>query len=132
MSVRFVNQAELAESEYAREMVGDDYGLMPASVIFIAAQPGEGSRLHKHGYTELFFVVEGQATFRDCTDQRVVRAGEAVIVSPDQPHAFFISGTGLLRQIDIHLSPASPRSGWSSTQRHPGRGAASQPRPTTP
>jgi hypothetical protein len=78
MSVRFVNQAELAESEYAREMVGDDYGGMPASVIFIAARPGEGPRLHKHA--------------------------EAVIVSPDQPHAFFNSGTGLLRQIDIHLS----------------------------
>ena len=105
MSVWFVNQGELAESPYARELVGDDYGGTQASVIFVSARPGEGPGLHKHAYAELFFVIEGEATFRDGAGERVLRAGDAVIVSAGQPHAFFNSGKGLLRQIDVHLSP---------------------------
>lgn len=77
---------------------------MPASVLFVDAEPGRGPRLHKHAYAELFFVVDGQATFTDGVEERVVRAGEVVIVSPGQPHAFVNSGTGPLRQIDVHLN----------------------------
>jgi mannose-6-phosphate isomerase-like protein (cupin superfamily) len=104
MSIWFVRAAELAESAFSRELVGDDYGGIPASVIFVDAEPGQGPRLHKHAYAELVFIVEGQATFHDGVDERVVRSGEAVIVSPDQPHGFVNSGTGRLRQIDVHLS----------------------------
>jgi len=99
-----VTQAELAESEFSRELVGDDYGGVGASVIFVDAEPGQGPRLHKHAYAELFFVIEGEATFSDGVDERVGRAGDVVIVPPDQPHAFVNSGTGRLRQIDVHLS----------------------------
>jgi mannose-6-phosphate isomerase-like protein (cupin superfamily) len=101
MSIAFVRPDDLAE----RELVGDDYGEIPASVIFVDAQPGHGPSLHKHAYAELFFVIEGEATFTDGVDERVVRAGETVIVSPDQPHAFVNTGSGRLRQIDVHLSP---------------------------
>jgi mannose-6-phosphate isomerase-like protein (cupin superfamily) len=101
VSISVVRPAELAESE----LVGDNYGGIPASVIFVDVDPGSGPSLHKHGYAELFFVIEGQATFTDGVDEHVVRAGEAVIVSADQAHAFVNSGTGRLRQIDVHLSP---------------------------
>ena len=104
MSIWFVRPGELRESELARELVGDDYGGIPASVIFVDAEPGRGPSLHKHGYAELFFVIEGQATFTDGVEQRVVGGGEVVIVSPDQPHAFVNSGPGRLRQIDVHLN----------------------------
>ena len=96
--------AELPASELARELVGDEYGGLPASVIFVDAEPGQGPSLHKHAYAELFFVIEGQATFTDGVEERVVRGGEVVIVSPGQPHAFVNSGTGRLRQIDVHLA----------------------------
>lgn len=102
MSIWFVGQAELQES--ARELLGEDYGGIPASVIFVDAEPGRGPRLHKHPYAELFFVIEGQATFSDGARERVVRGGEAVIVAPGQPHGFVNSGDGPLRQIDVHLS----------------------------
>jgi mannose-6-phosphate isomerase-like protein (cupin superfamily) len=105
VSISVVRPAELGESELARELVGDDYGGIPASVIFVDADPGGGPSLHKHRYAELFFVIEGEATFTDGVEERVVRVGEAVIVSADQPHAFVNSGTGRLRQIDVHLSP---------------------------
>jgi hypothetical protein len=58
----------------------------------------------KHAYAELFFVLEGQATFTDGVDERLVRAGEVVIVPPDQPHAFVNFGGGRLRQIAVHLN----------------------------
>ena len=104
MSTWFVEEAEL-RSELARELLGENYGGIPASVIFVAAEPGEGPRLHTHPYAELFFVVEGQATFSDGVDDRVVHAGDTVIVSPHQPHRFVNSGEGRLRQIDVHLNP---------------------------
>jgi mannose-6-phosphate isomerase-like protein (cupin superfamily) len=96
---------DLHASAFSRELVGDDYGGMPASVIVVDAPPGEGPSLHKHAYAELFFVLEGEATFTDGTVEHLVRAGEIVIVGPDQPHGFVNSGSGRLRQIDVHLSP---------------------------
>ena len=38
---------------------------------------------------------------------RLVAAGhgQMAVVDPQQPHAFVNSGAGILRQIDIHLSP---------------------------
>jgi mannose-6-phosphate isomerase-like protein (cupin superfamily) len=51
-----------------------------------------------------FFVLEGEAAFRDGAEERIVRAGDVVIVSPEQPHAFVNSGDGQLRQIDVHLN----------------------------
>ena len=104
MTIWYVQPANLQESEQARELLGDDYGGMQASVILVDAAPGQGPSLHKHAYAELFFVIDGEATFTDGMEKRVVRGGELVIVSPDQPHGFVNSGSGRLRQIDVHLN----------------------------
>jgi mannose-6-phosphate isomerase-like protein (cupin superfamily) len=104
VSITFLRQADLPASGHTRELVGDDHGGIPASVIFVSAGPGEGPSLHKHAYAELFFVLDGQATFTDGVEDRVVREGEVVIVSSDQPHAFVNSGPTRLRQIDVHLN----------------------------
>lgn len=104
MSIQFLRQAELPTSNFSHELVGDEFGGIPACVIFVDAGPGRGPRLHKHPYAELFFVLEGQATFSDGTDERVVGAGDVVIVPPDEPHAFVNSGDTPLRQIDVHLN----------------------------
>ena len=105
MSIWFVRQRELAQGDLARQLVGDDYGGIRASVLFVDAEPGQGPRLHKHDYAELFFIIEGQATFTDGVDVRVVEPGDVVIVGHEEPHAFVNSGTGRLRQIDVHLNP---------------------------
>lgn len=101
MAIRFLGHVMPSNDE----LIGDDDGGIGASVIFVDLDPGNGPRLHKHPYPELFFVVEGESTFTDGTETRLVHAGEAVMAEPDQPHAFINSGTGPLRQIDIHLSP---------------------------
>lgn len=100
MGIRFLGQVMPSNDE----LIGDDYGGVPASVIFVDLSPGEGPSLHKHPYAELFFVLEGESTFTDGNVNRIVRAGEVVIAEPNQPHAFVNSGEGRLRQIDIHLS----------------------------
>jgi mannose-6-phosphate isomerase-like protein (cupin superfamily) len=86
------------------ELVGEEHGI-PVCVIFVDAEPGQGPSLHRHAYAELFLILEGRATFTDGERERIVSAGETVVVPADEPHAFVNSGTGTLRQIDVHLSP---------------------------
>lgn len=101
MGIRFLGHVMPSNEE----LIGDDHGEIPASVIFVDLDPGEGPSLHKHPYAELFFVLEGESTFTDGSESRIVRAGEVVIAEPDQPHGFVNSGEVRLRQIDIHLNP---------------------------
>ena len=95
--------ADLATGEGAFEFQGHHHG---AGVSFIAidAPPGGGPRLHKHPYAEVFVVQEGIATFTTGDEVIEARAGQVVVVPAGVPHRFVNSGTGRLRQIDIHPS----------------------------
>jgi quercetin dioxygenase-like cupin family protein len=44
------------------EVQGEEIGA-GVSVIAVDSQPGDGPALHRHQYTEVFVVLEGQATF---------------------------------------------------------------------
>ena len=101
--ITVVAQSELPAGAFSRELEGGPLGVA-ASVIFVDAAPGEGPSLHLHPYPELFFVLEGEATFTDGTHEYAVAAGSLVIVAPQQPHAFVNSGPARLRQIDVHLN----------------------------
>ena len=105
MAITFVRQTELPKDVISRDFVGEQHGGIGACVIFVEAPPGEGPKLHRHPYVELLIVIEGIATFDDGTSRREVGAGEMAIVDPHQAHRFINSGTGVLRQVDIHLSP---------------------------
>ena len=48
MDIQFLKQSELPESNFSRELVGADFGGVPAGVIFVDAEPGRGPSLHKH------------------------------------------------------------------------------------
>jgi mannose-6-phosphate isomerase-like protein (cupin superfamily) len=85
------------------ELVGSRFGAN-VSVIFVDAGPGEGPRLHRHAYEEVFIVLEGESTFTVGTERVQARAGQILIVRPGVAHAFVNSGAGRLRQIDIHPS----------------------------
>ena len=99
-----IRQDDLPLSVIAREFVGEQHD---ANVTFLLvdAPPGSGPRLHSHPYEEIIITQEGEATFRLGDEERVVRAGEIVVVPPGQPHAFTNTGSSQLRQIDIHASP---------------------------
>lgn len=86
------------------EAVGDEIGA-GISVIAVDAEPGDGPALHRHTYTEVFVVLEGQATFTLGDQQRIVQGGQVVVAPAGVPHRFVNSGSGRLRQVDIHEHP---------------------------
>jgi mannose-6-phosphate isomerase-like protein (cupin superfamily) len=53
----------------------------------------------------VFVVQEGRATYVVGDRQLEAGAGDIVVVPSGEPHRFFNSGDGPLRQIDIHVSP---------------------------
>jgi mannose-6-phosphate isomerase-like protein (cupin superfamily) len=95
-----VERDRLADSE----MEGYRFGGAKVCIIFIDLEPGEGPRLHRHPYEEIFIVLEGQVTFTVGSETVEAGARKVVIVQPRVPHKFVNSGTGRLRQIDIHAN----------------------------
>ena len=91
-----ISQDQLPFSRIASELVGDDHGGLPVSLLFIDAPPGRGPGL---------IVQEGTVTFTAGDEERVVHAGEIVIVPPGTPHRFENTGDGPLRQLSIQMSP---------------------------
>ena len=101
---RVLKRSDLPHSEIAYELEGDDYGALGASVIVVDAPPGSGPKLHNHPYAEVFVLLEGRATFTAGDDVIEAVGGQVVLVPAGVPHKFVNSGTGPLRQGDIHPS----------------------------
>jgi mannose-6-phosphate isomerase-like protein (cupin superfamily) len=99
-----VEDAELHQLVGAREFVGGDHGV-DVCFILVDMAPGEGVRLHKHAYPEVFILQEGTATFRVGSETLDVEAPRTLIVPAGTPHGFKNTGKGPLRQVDIHPSP---------------------------
>jgi mannose-6-phosphate isomerase-like protein (cupin superfamily) len=95
-----VQRDQLADSE----LQGYLFGGAHVCLIFVDMEPGDGPRLHRHAYEEIFIVLEGQARFTVGSDTIEAHAGQVLIVQPRVPHKFVNSGSGRLRQIDIHAS----------------------------
>jgi quercetin dioxygenase-like cupin family protein len=100
-----IKRDQLPWSEIAHELLGADHGLA-ITILFVDAEPGRGPAPHRHPYAEVLIVQEGEATVTLDGDTHDARAGDIVVVPPNQSHAFVNSGSGPLRQIDIHLSPS--------------------------
>ena len=88
----------------SREHVGADIGA-GVCVIVVDSEPGDGPRLHRHPYEEVFVMHEGEATFTLGDEQVVAKPGDVLVAPAGTPHKFVNTGTGRLRQIDIHVSP---------------------------
>jgi mannose-6-phosphate isomerase-like protein (cupin superfamily) len=104
VSYTVINRDELQNYGNTSEFQGYLHGDIEVSFILVDMQPGEGVRLHKHPYQEIFIIQEGVATFTVGTATLEARAGQIIIAPADTPHKFVNSGEGKLRQVDIHLS----------------------------
>jgi mannose-6-phosphate isomerase-like protein (cupin superfamily) len=104
MDYAVINKEDLHRDGSNYEFEGYLYGDTNVSFIWLDLPPGEGPRLHRHPYAEVFIVQEGQATYTVGANVLEVAAGQVVIAPPNVPHKFTNSGTGRLRQVDIHLS----------------------------
>ena len=104
MNYAVLNMNELRYDSNSHELEGYQYGDINISLILVDMPPGDGPRLHLHPYAEVFIVHEGQATYTVGSATVEVHAGQIVIAPPGVPHKFVNSGTGRLRQTDIHLN----------------------------
>ncbi len=99
-----IKRDDLPYSGNSYELEGYLVGEVPASLIFFEGPPGSGPRLHRHPYAEIFVVQEGNATFT-VGDATIEATGGQILVAPaGVPHKFVNSGSGPLRQLDIHTS----------------------------
>lgn len=87
------------------QFVGADQGNVEMSFFLVEAKPGRGAPLHRHKYDEVLMVLEGRGRVVVGEETRETAAGEIVVVKAGTPHGFINIGNGLLRQVDIHVSP---------------------------
>ena len=99
---RVISKDELPHSPIAHRFEGHCYGDVNVSFFLLDSPPGSGAELHTHPYEEVFVVQEGEATFTVGDDTIEVIGGQIVVVPAGVPHKFVNSGSGPLRQVDIH------------------------------
>jgi mannose-6-phosphate isomerase-like protein (cupin superfamily) len=75
------------------------------SIILVEAEPGNGPRLHRHEYEEVFVVHEGEVTFSVGEAQVQAGPGDVAVAPAGIPHGFVNSGGEPLRMTAIHHSP---------------------------
>jgi mannose-6-phosphate isomerase-like protein (cupin superfamily) len=102
-AARVVDLADTARGDDANEFQGHHLGA-GVSLIVVDAPPGSGPKLHRHPYEEVFVVQEGIATFTAGDETIEAKGAQVVVVPAGVPHKFVNSGTGRLRQVDIHAS----------------------------
>jgi len=85
--------------------VGEDQGDVAVSMFLVEAAPGHGAPLHIHEYDEIVLVQEGQSRLVIGDVIREARAGDILVIKARTPHGFINAGSGVLKQLDIHVSP---------------------------
>ena len=105
MNYVIVNREELSHDGETYELERYQHGNAGISLIPVDLPPGEEPKLHAHPYEEVFVIEEGCATYTIGSITLEAKAGQIAIVPAGVPHKFINSGTGRLRQVDIHHSP---------------------------
>ena len=101
---RVIDEDDLPYGKIAHRFEGYLYGGVDVSFFLVDSPPGGGAVLHTHPYEEVFVTLEGEATFTVGDDTIEVSAGQIVVAPAGVPHKFVNSGSGPLRQVDIHPS----------------------------
>lgn len=99
-----IDKDELPYGTIAHRFEGHRYGDVDVSFFLVDSPPGGGAVLHTHPYEEIFVTLEGNATFTVGDDTIEVSAGQIVVAPAGVPHKFVNSGSGPLKQVDIHPS----------------------------
>ena len=99
-----VSKDDLPYGKIAHRFEGYRYGDVGVSFFLVDSPPGAGAVLHTHPYEEVFVTLEGEATFTVGDDKITVGAGQIVVAPAGVPHKFVNSGSGPLKQVDIHPS----------------------------
>ncbi|GAB1583590.1 cupin domain-containing protein [Phyllobacterium phragmitis] len=76
----------------------------PVSFFLVDAEPGRGSVLHVHPYTETWIVRKGEAEFTVGDDRTRAYPGDIVVAAANVPHRFENVGAQRLELVCIHPS----------------------------
>jgi mannose-6-phosphate isomerase-like protein (cupin superfamily) len=96
--------------------VGADNADVAVSIYLIEAQPGSGAPLHMHEYDEIMLVQEGRSRLVVGDQIYEAGAGDILVVKERTPHGFVNIGEGVLKQIDIHVSPTFKQQNLDPTE----------------
>ena len=97
-----VGKDELPFANIAHRFEGCRFGDVNVSFFLMESPPGKGAVLHFHPYEEIFITIEGEATFTVGGEVIEAKAGQIVVAPANVPHKFTNTGTGPLKQVDIH------------------------------
>ena len=100
---RLIDLANPGYGDDANEVQGHNHNAT-VSIIVIDAPPGSGPKLHRHPYEEVFVIQQGSVTFTAGDETIEATGGQVVVVPAGAAHKFTNSGTGRLRQVDMHAS----------------------------
>ena len=100
------SRVEFGPLAFYHPLVAD--GDTPVRTGIQTSAPGYVAPMHWHPYTELLFIIEGEADVwlqgEEDTPHRL-QAGDCVALPPDIPHSFCTVGDKPMRLLGIHSSP---------------------------
>jgi mannose-6-phosphate isomerase-like protein (cupin superfamily) len=103
--MELVHQSQLPFVGMSHEFVGAEHSQVGISFFLVTTtEAGRGTRLHKHDYDEIVYVIAGRSKWIVANEEREATAGDLLIVKAGEPHKFMNEGDEALRQIDIHLN----------------------------
>ena len=76
----------------------------PVSFFLVDADPGRGSHLHVHPYSETWVVRKGEAEFTVGSERTRAYPGDIVVAAANIPHRFENVGAERLELVCIHAS----------------------------
>jgi mannose-6-phosphate isomerase-like protein (cupin superfamily) len=81
---------------------GYRHGGVATSCFVLDTPPGRGSVLHRHPYSEIFVLLDGQARVWVDGVTADVHAGQIAIVPAEAAHRYTNTGTVTLRTVNVH------------------------------
>lgn len=94
----------LPGSDRADVFVGREHGDVPVSMFLVHNWPGDGPKLHRHPYAEVFVIHAGHARFQLEDTSVAGGAGDVVIAPAGAAHRFTNAGAGELSMTCIHAA----------------------------
>ena len=100
-------QRDLPGSATSVRFEGEKHGDGAGVSFFVVATPaGDGTRLHRHPYAEVFIVEDGTVTFTLGEDEVEADPGDVVVAPAGAAHKFRNSGERTLAMTCIHAAGA--------------------------
>lgn len=98
---REVTGAEAAPGVTMRVVAGPAEGAPTFVMRVFEIQPGGNTPHHAHAWEHEMFVVEGQGTLKSGDKETPLKAGDTIMVLPDEQHGVFNTGKSLLTMICV-------------------------------